>query len=460
MRASLYEELRGALDRAGGAGLPVLARAYRKTPQKGTVIAHSMMKGGARVTPRAAGAKLKERVRLLRGLVSEAAASGSFPLLAFPGPKDDIVGKLLRGGRGMEDLMDSVFGYRPRGGDVPGEIDVPRGVFDEMVAPRHAGRGRAPPRGMIGHVVLGGLGAGELSSHDDSWSIGGVDVIGDSVAPLPAGMRGILAAARPGAGAPVGLLSVAVVGAGRLGSHVAAQLIKLRPRRILLVDRAEVTREDVPWARGAAAADIGRPRAEVLRDRVVPGSGVRVDADAVDATEERARYRIACTDAVISCTNDHACRASLNDLALRHYVPLVDAWCGAGGGRGQEARVQVVTAENACLWCTGALDREKAAGTRRPRGRRRRGRAAAAGGRSGAPMEALAASVAVHKLLCAFGEAGPEYGTRVVVDPLYDRMDADRPGQARGCACAEVRGVPLWAPDAPFARRATREKKR
>lgn len=104
-RSGLYGEVLGTLSgpRARGACVPLLARPHRKTSQSGVIIARAAMGPGRLVTAGDAGGPLKARAALIRGLLDEAAGSGSIPLLAFA--DRGAPGRLLAG-RGDYEMLD------------------------------------------------------------------------------------------------------------------------------------------------------------------------------------------------------------------------------------------------------------------------------------------------------------------------------------------------------------------
>jgi molybdopterin/thiamine biosynthesis adenylyltransferase len=153
--------------------------------------------------------------------------------------------------------------------------------------------------------------------------------------------------------------SVAVVGAGGTGTHVATQLAHLGVGRIVLIDHDTVEATNLSRLVGARPSDVGRLKvdvlAEALRDinpdvsvATHPESVLDLDpADLVDA------------DVIVCATDGHGSRALLTELSQQYLVPVVDlgveivptaAGVQAGG------QVRVLRPGRGCLHCVGTLD--------------------------------------------------------------------------------------------------------
>lgn len=159
-------------------------------------------------------------------------------------------------------------------------------------------------------------------------------------------------------------LEVGVVGVGGTGSVVAQELALLGVRRFVLVDpdRLEATNRNRVF--GAAPALEGCLKTRVAAaniERVNPAAEVEaIDADVLTAA---AADRLAQTDFIFLCTDSHASRAMVAQLAYQHLVPTVDMGVSIGvGSTGTveevTGRIQMLSPGLACLVCSGALSAE------------------------------------------------------------------------------------------------------
>lgn len=157
-------------------------------------------------------------------------------------------------------------------------------------------------------------------------------------------------------------LTVGVVGAGGLGSHVIQQLVHLGVGRVIVIDPDRVADTNLSRLVGASRLDVWLHRkktrvAQRLSRRlhrlteVVPVSR--------SVMEPAVGRRLLDCDVVIGCTDNQFSRVVLNTLAFQYYIPVMDLGVelqisGAMGGR-----VAWLAPGHACLWCMGILDSER-----------------------------------------------------------------------------------------------------
>ena len=247
-------------------------------------------------------------------------------------------------------------------------------------------------------------------------------------------------------------MTAAVVGAGGTGSPVAVQLARMGVKRLILMDPDTVDETNLPRVYGAARADVGRPKVDVLKRHIASFSECGVDAVRADATDGNVRGRLTECDVVFACTDNLTSRAALNEIAYRHLIPLIDVGCrirpGADGRAAQAvAKVQAVTPDSACLWCSGTLDgkiilQESFSGEEKER-------LAGEGYYDGiekqpsvVSLTTMAASMAVNKLLGLLGAFGGAGGTRTQVELKDGFMLEDSPSIRADCVCRKNAGVP------------------
>jgi molybdopterin/thiamine biosynthesis adenylyltransferase len=154
---------------------------------------------------------------------------------------------------------------------------------------------------------------------------------------------------------------VAIVGVGGTGSVVAEQLAHLGVSDFLLIDPDIVDETNLNRLVGATTKDVGKKKTATVGKhirRVNPKASVKVlardvtDLDVADALTE--------VDAIFGCTDSHASRAILNQLAYQYYVPLFDVGVGIVAKQGRitnvSGRTQMVSPGLPCLVCGGVID--------------------------------------------------------------------------------------------------------
>lgn len=157
------------------------------------------------------------------------------------------------------------------------------------------------------------------------------------------------------------LMRVAIVGLGGTGSLVAQQLAHLGVADFILVDRDDIEATNLNRTVGSLRADIGQPKvlvAERMIRSIRPDS--RVLSIAEDVVDAGIGQRLAEADLILSCTDSHASRHLLNQLAYQYLVPVIDLGVAinvpADGQVHFAGHVKALAPGLACLWCIANLD--------------------------------------------------------------------------------------------------------
>jgi molybdopterin/thiamine biosynthesis adenylyltransferase len=156
-------------------------------------------------------------------------------------------------------------------------------------------------------------------------------------------------------------LKAGIVGLGGTGSVVAQELAYLGVNRFLLIDTDRVEVTNLNRLVGASESDVGQYKTAVAARQIktvnTPSAVDRVDADVVLQSSLR---RLLNCDIIFCCTDSHASRAVLNQLAYQFYVPCVDMGVVINAVRGRishlQARTQLLAPGLPCLACMNLLD--------------------------------------------------------------------------------------------------------
>ena len=228
-------------------------------------------------------------------------------------------------------------------------------------------------------------------------------------------------------------LTIGIVGCGGTGSCIAEQVVRLGVRHLKLIDPDVLSESNVTRVYGSTAADIGRPKTEVLAEhlrRIAP----HLQCEQVPAmlTVESAAKRLIPCDMIFGCTDDNAGRLILSRIATYFLTPVID--CGVllssaedGQLTGIDGRVTVLTPGQACLVCRGRIDLSRAAAellTPEERQRREDEGYAPALGRIEPAVVAFTTAVAaaaVSELLERFIGYGPEPRPSEVLLRFHER---------------------------------------
>ena len=244
-------------------------------------------------------------------------------------------------------------------------------------------------------------------------------------------------------------LAVTVVGAGGTGSAVAVQLARMGVAKLHLVDMDVIEDSNIPRVYGSSKQDIGKPKVTVLKKHIETFSSSKIDARYSDVSDPKMLMHIVASDIIFACTDNLTSRSVLNDISIQHMIPLIDMGCRIDPNDDNSiqatVKVQIVTPESACLWCTGTLDGTKilqeSLSDKEKQDQAREGYYDRIEKQpSIISLTTLAASMAVNKLLCILGTFGDEYNPRTQIELKDGFMIDDTPEIKSDCICRTDRG--------------------
>ncbi len=246
-------------------------------------------------------------------------------------------------------------------------------------------------------------------------------------------------------------LNVAVVGIGGTGSAVCVQLARMGVGRLSLIDKDVIDEANLPRVYGATPDDIGKAKVDVLKNHIKTFSRTKVIAIKADITKDNILKNLIDSDIIFSCTDNLTSRAILNDVSIQYFVPLIDIGCRIALNKDKSIdqaviRVQVVTPDNACLWCTGTLDgnlilQESYTNEEKDKLSREGYYEDVREQPSIISITTLAASVGVNKLLALLGIFGNDYCTETKIEIINKFVKNSTPIIKDNCVCKERRGI-------------------
>lgn len=249
-------------------------------------------------------------------------------------------------------------------------------------------------------------------------------------------------------------LKIAIVGVGGTGSAVAVQLARMGVGKLTLIDKDHVDDSNIPRVYGSKRKDKNKPKVEVLKNhiRTFAKTEVTIVSEDVTSTDTKNRFfkKLLDSDVIFGCTDNLASRALLNDISLQYYIPLIDVGCRIDLNANQSirqavAKVQLVSTDSACLWCTGVLDGRLIMQESLTDEEKRK--LAAEGYYQGVEKQpsivsltTLAASIGVNKLLSLVGIYGENANTRTQIELKDGFMIEESPEIKSDCVCMKRRG--------------------
>lgn len=117
---------------------------------------------------------------------------------------------------------------------------------------------------------------------------------------------------------------VLIIGLGGLGSPVATYLAAAGVGHLVLCDHDQVDLSNLQRQIVHATADVGRPKVESARDRLMAiNPEPRIDTIARQLTDEELLEQVRLADCVVDCTDNFGIRFALNEACVRAATPLV-----------------------------------------------------------------------------------------------------------------------------------------
>ncbi|SRR6266487_2076735 len=242
-----------------------------------------------------------------------------------------------------------------------------------------------------------------------------------------------------------------IVGVGGTGSSVAVQLVRIGVGKLTLVDKDVIDATNLPRVYGSARKDIGKPKVEALKKHIRGFSKTKVEAVHADITKADVASILKESDVIFGCTDNLTSRAVLNDISVQYFIPLIDVGCRVqlkDDGSIDQAicKVQVVTPDDGCLWCTGTLDGkiilQESLSEEDKRKLSDEGYYQDVGKQpSVISLTTMAASIAVNKLLSLLGVFGNDYSSRTQIELQNGFMLDDTAPIKENCVCQKRRGM-------------------
>ena len=246
-------------------------------------------------------------------------------------------------------------------------------------------------------------------------------------------------------------LTVTIVGVGGTGSSVAVQLARMGVKRVRLVDFDTIDASNLSRVYGSTRKDVGNPKVDVVKRHIESFSKTKVTSLKADVASDDVIGELIESDVLFACTDNLASRAILNDVSLQYCIPLIDVGCRIdleqNGAINQAiAKVQLVSPDDACMWCTGTLDgklilQESFTDAEKEKLAKEGYYQNVKNQPSIISMTTLAASLGVQKLLNLLGVFGDNYASRTQIELKTGFMNEDTPEIKETCVCQKRRGL-------------------
>ena len=239
-------------------------------------------------------------------------------------------------------------------------------------------------------------------------------------------------------------LKIAIVGIGGTGTPLTVQLSRIGVKQLTLIDRDVIDATNIPRVYGSTESDIGKPKTEVLKKHVQSYSDCVIDTHNIDIAKEEDLSFLLNSDVIFSCTDNLTSRSILNEISNQYHIPLIDIGCRIhmSENKIEQAivKVQLVTPEHACLWCSGTLDgkiimQESLSQKEKIKLENEGYYDNLEKQPSIISMTTMGASMAINKLLAILGVFKEQYSSRTQIEINNGFMIEDNPEIKVNCVC-------------------------
>jgi len=245
-------------------------------------------------------------------------------------------------------------------------------------------------------------------------------------------------------------ITITIVGVGGTGSPLAVQLARMGVKKLRLIDYDVIDKTNLPRVYGSTEKDIGRPKVDVLKEHIASFSDTKVETIKENIVTKNIVIDLIDSDVIFACTDNLTSRSILNDISVQYYIPLIDVGCRIQLDKDDSinqaiVKVQIVTPDSACLWCTGTLDGkiilQESLSTKEKKKLAKEGYYEDIEKQpSIVSLTTMASSMAVNKLLNLLGVFGENYSSRTQIEIKESFMIDDNPEIKSNCVCLTRKG--------------------
>jgi predicted dinucleotide-binding enzyme len=160
-------------------------------------------------------------------------------------------------------------------------------------------------------------------------------------------------------------LKIGIVGAGGTGSCIAEQLAREGVRDFIIVDHDHFDRSNKTRMYGSTASN----KQKEFKVNIVKKNIKRIEPKAnvlaipKNVINQKVLLELKDCDIVFSCTDRHAPRGVLNELAHQYYIPVIDVGVGLETKNdrieGGTLRATLVSPSLPCLFCSSIINADR-----------------------------------------------------------------------------------------------------
>ncbi|MGI0006402.1 MAG: ThiF family adenylyltransferase, partial [Nitrosotalea sp.] len=158
-------------------------------------------------------------------------------------------------------------------------------------------------------------------------------------------------------------LTVGIIGVGGTGSSIAEQLSREGVKNFVIVDQDKFEVSNKTRVYGSYSNDKDKYKVEIVKrniQKIQPDAKVKEIPKNVISQEVLQELKNC--DVVFSCTDRHAPRSVVNELAHQFFIPVIDIGVGLDAKNnkieGGSVRATLVSPSLPCMYCIGVVNSE------------------------------------------------------------------------------------------------------
>lgn len=156
-------------------------------------------------------------------------------------------------------------------------------------------------------------------------------------------------------------LEVGIVGLGGTGSSVAEQLAREGVKKFVIVDHDKFEKSNITRIYGSTYKDSGQNKVDIIERNIKQiCHNSKIQKIPKNVISQKTLSFLKNCDVVFSCTDKHAPRSVLNELAYQYSIPVIDVGVGIDSKDGKivggSVRATFISPGLPCLYCTGIVN--------------------------------------------------------------------------------------------------------
>jgi len=157
---------------------------------------------------------------------------------------------------------------------------------------------------------------------------------------------------------------IGIIGLGGTGSSIAEQLVREGVTKFILIDHDKFEPSNKTRLYGSYAKTKSHYKVDIIEKNIKKiQSKAAVEKIQYDVISQKALTRLKNCDVIFACTDNHASRSVINELAYQYFIPVIDMGVGLDAKNdkilGGTVRATLIGPSLPCMYCSGIINSEQ-----------------------------------------------------------------------------------------------------